>query len=321
MLGLLGLGAIGADLAFNGGNTIGGFFEPVTDYLSGYTGANSAQRFAIENALIQQSMTQSNMKLQNKYNLQNMALTDRYQRQLMADTPSIQVEALRRAGLNPLFAVDKGFNSAQTAVHSSTPIPSGPSIASPQVVPQLSNVANVVSQAFGVGGQMASILLQGAQSRAADAASAESAARTLKTMKEADALSPDLERKVKSQVGDAAELSSQAKAVDTVAHFGSAAASAYSAKKASDVARAVISRGGKIKVAKKLAAQVVNRSSASSALQAVKFLRNFGLLGTALGVGAGVGTLHFNDLKKRSGEEIKIRNKLRASSQGYGFLW
>lgn len=318
MLGISAIAGAAGDLLFNDGATIGKFFEPASDFFSGYTSANSAQRFAIENAVMQQKLNESNMKLQHMYERQNMALTDKYQRALISDTPSLQVDALRRAGLNPLLAIDKGITSAQSAVHASTPTSQTPSIATPQVQPKLGDVANTVSQAFGVGGQMAGIVLQGAQARAADAASAESAARTLKTMKEADALSPELEQRVKSQVGNAAELSAQSRAVDTVAHFGGAAASAYSAKKASDVARLALTKGVKAEAAKDLAAKTVSKSSANSAKTAVKFLKNFGMLGLPLAIGTGVGAAHLKEDKKLSSKEKAIRNKMRSASQGYG---
>ena len=213
-LGLVSLGALGG-LGYLA--TDNDWFGNASDYLSGYTSANAAQRFALENLAVQQMYNEKNMELQQGYNEKNMKqqqvyneknmdLTDTYQRQMMRDSPSLQVAALRRAGLNPLLAVNNGITSAGTAVHasnpssstpqSSSPMPSGPSV-NPQI--GIGDVVGGLGMLSGLAKLGPEIDLLKSQALSQKTSSAESAARTIKTMKESDSIDPSLEKEVKAR--------------------------------------------------------------------------------------------------------------------------
>ena len=67
---------------------------------------SSSQNKSNQNFSIEQ------MKLQQQYNERNMQLQDQYQRNLTRDTPSLNVQGLREAGLNPLLANGAGASLA-----------------------------------------------------------------------------------------------------------------------------------------------------------------------------------------------------------------
>lgn len=169
-------------------------WESISDWASGYTSANAANRFYAENMDKQQEYNLKNMEIEQDYNLANMAKTDEYQRKMMMDSPSLQVAALRRAGLNPLLAVNNGISSAQTAVSATTPRSASPSASMPNVEDKIGTVLSGLSTVATLGSTVSDIVLKNAQTKAASAQAAESEARTLKTQLESESIDPEVER-------------------------------------------------------------------------------------------------------------------------------
>lgn len=173
--------------ALSGIGDIFHYGDSVTDYFTGYTSANQAFRFGVDN-----------MALQQQYNRENMALEDQYQRKLMADSPSIQRSALASAGYNPMLAISSGISSPSSAVNASMPSASTPS-------PNgfgLGDIINAVSSAFGnytalakLGGDVALTHAQADATRANSAADvALKTAEASKVLKEADSIDPKVRR-------------------------------------------------------------------------------------------------------------------------------
>lgn len=320
-------------------------FEPVSDYLSGYTSANAANRFAVDNALLQQKLNKENMEiqqgyneknmglqqgyneknmsLQQGYNEKNMGLTDSYQRAMMSDSPSIQVAALRRAGLNPLLAVSNGITSAGTAVHAINPSSSSPSltspssstpaISSPSVNPRLGDALGAINSLSSLGSSVSDILLKNAQTKATEVQSAESAARTLKVMKESDSIDPALEKTVKKQVGNAAQLGATSNAVGKIADIGGSLTSAYQTKKATDLAREAVQKGMTKESAVKFVKDTTGIKPSTSAASVNSLLKDFGLLSIPLGIAVGAGAVtHKAQKEARKAGRISFTNHMSA---------